>query len=268
MMRWNEVQSDAAAWLEAGRQSLEVSPLYTDHKRLEKRTGNYRLTSPESGAMIGESNNLRKRAKRLLKSEIAKTTDYLKPVIQVSYTDFGRKELEETPKQTDSHLAQVGPGRYDWEELQADSLELLTQGFQQLECVRPLEWMARRAEAAPGVYLVFKHSELLYINHSQNVLQSLNNHSNNTPTSALRRAIATYELGLSLKTAEELGKTDPSQTPYERHHLELNENFEVNHYLQDCLVVNLPVTIGRLELAEALNQHFAPKLMIKQRSIT
>lgn len=267
-MRWNEVQSDAQAWLEAGRQVLEVSPLYKDHKRLEKRTGNYRLTNPEKVALIGETNNLRKRAKRLLKAEISDSNNMSTPLIQVSYTDFGRKELEETQGTFDKQLTDYQSTQFSWEELQAESLELLSQGFQQLEYVRPREWMARQAEATAGIYMVFKDNELLYINHSNNLLHSLNLHSNSTPASGLRRAIATYELGMDLKTAQEVGQEAPNFQPYARQHLSLTENFAINHYLQECLVVNLPVTLGRIELSEALCHHFAPKLMIKQTAIT
>lgn len=292
MMRWNDVQRDATAWLESGRHMLAASPQYTDHKRLEKRTGNYRLTGLEQDGIVGESNNLRKRAKRLLKLPLNQTGDSSKAIIQVSYTDFGRKELEEVSIATDRSLKNHEPNKpdklnkpnnldtpdnldnldtldnFDWEELQAESLDLLAQGFQQLEYVRPREWMARQVDPIAGIYLVFKQEELLYIQHSDNVLQSLNIHSNNTPVSSFRRAIASYELGLELKTAEEVGKGNLHQTAYERHHLELNDNFAINYYLQDCLVVNLPVTIGRIELAEALTKYFAPKLMIKQRSIS
>lgn len=267
-MYWNEVQKDAAAWLEAGRHVLEMSPQYDNHKRLEKRTGNYRWISQDNRAMVGETNNLRKRAKLLLKEEPTELSQQPTPFIQVSYTDFGRKELGEFPKSADQPSQQLGADEFSWDDLQAESLNLLSQGFQQLECVRPREWMARQAEAEAGVYMIFKQDELLYINHSDHLLRSLNLHSNSTPESVFRRAIATYELGLTLKTAEEVSKGDQGFNPYERHHLSLSENFEINHYLQDCLVINLPVSLGRIELAEALINHYSPKLMVKERAIT
>lgn len=265
-MRWNNVQCDAATWLAAGQLALKESPQYSNHKQFEKRTGNYRLTNLAGEATVGETNNLRKRAKRLLKAEIAEQqAGQSSPLIQVAYTDFGRKELEEcTP--TLNQLAQVEG--VTWQDLQAQGSALLSQAFEQLEYIRPREWMARQAEATPGVYMVFKQHDLLYIDESENVLNSLNLHSSNTPQSNLRQAIASYELGLELKTAAEVTSSVSNSSPYERTHLSMNENFAVNHYLQGCFVVNLPVKLGRLELVEALQTHYSPKLTIKHRTIT
>lgn len=276
-MRWNDVQETAADWLSAGVAVLDQSPQYTNHKALEKRNGNYRMSNLGQQAPIGESNNLRKRAKRLLKEVVEQPA--ATPLIQVTYTDFGRRELQEFTCLSDCKLSAVKsnsePGmlanqeQIMWEELQAESLDLINQGFHELKLVRPREWVARQCQASAGVYLVFKNSELIYLNQSQNVLRSLNLHSNATTESTLRQAIATYELGLALKMASEIGHPNQeSGQAYDRHHLTQAENFEINHYLQECLVVSLPVSIGRLELTEALTRYYSPKLVIKQRMIT
>ena len=219
--------------------------------------------------MVGETNNVRKRAKRLLKAETSeRQASQGSPLIQVSYTDFGRKELEEYRPTLDQVTDDSELDSATWHELQAEGSSLLNQAFEQLEYIRPREWMARQAEAKPGVYLVFKQHDLLYIDESENVLNSLNQHSSNTPQSILRQAIASYELGFELKTAAAVASGVTNSSPYESHHLSLSENFEINHYLQECFVINLPVTIGRLELAEALKTHYSPRLTIKQRTIT
>lgn len=276
-MRWYDVQETTAGWLAAGVAVLEQSPQYTNHKVLEKRNGNYRLSNWEQQATIGESNNLRKRAKCLLKKVVEQPE--ATPLIQVAYTDFGRRELLEFSSTSDYQLSalksineaemHVKQEQLMWDELQAESLDLINQGFHELKLVRPREWMARQCQASAGVYLVFKNSELIYLDQSQNVLRSLNLHSNATADSTLRQRIATYELGYTLKTASENGHLDQqSGQTHGCQPLTQVENFEINHYLQDCLVVSLPVSIGRLELTEALTRYYSPKFVIKQRMMT
>lgn len=269
-MRWMDVQENAAGWLSAGVTVLEQSPQHTNHRTLEKRNGNYRLANFGQEVPIGESNNLRKRAKRLLKEVVDQSA--ATPLIQVTYTDFGRRELQGFTSLSACEKSTAGSlteQQVMWDELQAASLDLINQGYQELKLVRPREWMARQSQATAGVYLVFKNSELVYLDQSHNMFESLNVHSNSTPDSTLRQAIATYELGFSLKTASEIKQLNQeNRQADERHHLSQAENFEVNHYLQECIVVSLPVTIGRLELTEALTRYYSPKLVIKQRTIT
>ncbi|MRI85839.1 hypothetical protein GIY09_08165 [Aerococcaceae bacterium WS4759] len=266
-MRWTDLQANANQCLLYGRQALESSPHYTNYKSFEKRTGNFLVSLDSQVVFLGESNNVRKRVKRLLKETSPNNTGEglsnkeAGMRVQVAYNDLGRKELEEL-KSLDTKNVQVTEQEMSkWEILQADSLALLTQAHQNMKSMRPCEWTMRQADSVAGVYIIFQGNQPIYIDHAANLLTALNDHSNNTSQSTFRQMIARNELGFTLKTQT----TETS--PYGLY-LDRAEEYAVNHYLMDCLVVTMPVTFGRLELAEAMVNYYAPMFNVKSRKIT
>ena len=250
-----------------GRQALESSPHYTNYKSFEKRTGNFLVSLDSQDVFLGESNNVRKRVKRLMKEASPNNTGEVLSNkeagmhVQVAYNDLGRKELEEL-NSPDTKMIQVTENEMaKWETLQADSLALLTQAHQNMKGMRPCEWTMRQADSVAGVYIIFQGNQPIYIDHAANLLTALNDHSNNTSQSTFRQMIARNELGFTLKTQT----TETS--PYGLY-LDRAEEYAVNHYLMDCLVVTMPVTFGRLELAEAMVNYYAPMFNVKSRKIT
>ena len=110
----------------------------------------------------------------------------------------------------------------------------------------------------PGVYLVRRSDELIYVGETHNFNERIGSHHGRTRMSTLRRTIGEKIFGFAFKTQAELGNLKSKDS--KKKHFTKEEDSIVDQFISECEFTVYPVSIGRLELEATLIQRFSPML--------
>ena len=182
------------------------------------------------------------------------------PRVRLLETRFGRKELEEflmvTPgarlnlahrKRYQKHKIADLPSPKAWIGCQRTAVGILSISRQHCEDLTRSEWENAQPPSAAGIYLVWRHGELVYLGQSHNLKERYDTHSTRTRFSALRRSIGTVRLSHTF-------------VPGKKWHFIETADEDVNQFLRSCKYACLPIALGRLEIEELLISKMTPQL--------
>ena len=117
------------------------------------------------------------------------------------------------------------------------------------------EWIKRKFQSEPGVYIVFEHGKLVYVGETGNIRKRIRDLLD-TRNHTLRRSIGKRHF------AEETGYKDASSSRKFPEHIER----KIIDYMEKNLkICALPINVGRKELEERIQDKYRGKLY-NQRS--
>lgn len=144
-----------------------------------------------------------------------------------------------------------------WNRVQNKSDKLLMQALDHIEA-QLMQSDSAENSALPGIYIVRRNNEIIYIGESLSMAKRLNAHQKTTRFSAFRRSVAKAYLGFELKTKAELGILESQDK--KRFFFSPEEELQVNQFVDTCSFWKMPVSFGRFELENALIKQYAPQL--------
>lgn len=269
-MEWIELQQQASQVLQGGLSGLLSSTLENRPGTVTTASGNYLLFAESEPLYIGQALNLRQRLSTHQRSK--KFEPFLETLgFRTMEVAIGRKEIEEygmfslkTPLNkshrnrvfNDSELLDQQAFEL-WGSVQNQSDKLLMQALEHIEAQLILPDSTENS-TLPGIYIVRRNNEIIYIGESLSLVKRINVHQKTTRFSVFRRSVAKAYLGFELKTKAELGILESQDK--KRFFLSPEEELQVNQFVDTCSFWKLPVSFGRFELEDALIKQYAPQL--------
>ena len=227
---WKNIQIESAGILDQGLKTLYSLNSLSELSNIPDIAGNYMIFENNKPIYIGQSQHVPNRMRQHLSSKKFKDREISFTLLPVN---LGRKEIEEY-------------------------------GILQFKNNKAIPWKDAILSNSPGVYLLYKNTDILYIGEGISLSGRYAMHVGQTRMSVLRRKIATRKLGFSLKTKQELGYDTSKDS--KRSFLSNLEDVEVSKYLDDCTLKFMEVDFGRLELESQLIHLFKPELNSKNNN--
>ena len=268
---WKNIQIESAGILDQGLKTLYSLNSLSELSNIPDIAGNYMLFENNKPIYIGQSQHVPNRIRQHLSSKKFKDREISFTLLPVN---LGRKEIEEygcfyfKGMENKFHHHRVFDRKdnslLNWNTIQQDHEEILRNGILQFKNNKAIPWKDAILSNSPGVYLLYKNTDILYIGEGISLSGRYAMHVGQTRMSVLRRKIATRKLGFSLKTKQELGYD--TSTDSKRSFLSNLEDVEVSKYLDDCTLKFMEVDFGRLELESQLIHLFKPELNSKNNN--
>jgi len=192
----------------------------------------------------------------------ARADSILEVTIQSLSVGLGRKELEEFGiENLATSLNRLHRGKRavyygdcvdpaDWDTVQAQSAELISEGVQSFDSAQSNRWAESRPMTVAGIYCVWNHDDLIYFGETTDIAERFSTHSTNTYFSALRRSI-----GTKIFSFEFIGKKKFRDA----------DDDEISAYLNRCNYASMPIALGRREIEEHLIETRQPILNKKSK---
>lgn len=267
-MNWQELQNNHHVVLRGSLLDSLNCPNLRHVKEASTQAGNYLIYNQKQLLYVGQGLNIQKRLSSHFKN--SKYTVYGNNLLFKEFPNqLGRKEFEEyvmfylkTANNT-SHKKRIFKVFEEseetalsmWKQSHSIKQKLLSEGL--IEAVEKVNNNWEDTEQ-PGVYLVRRNNELIYVGETLSLNQRISSHHMRTRMSVLRRTIAKDIMGFNLKTQAELGNLKSRDK--KKSFLTSKEDLLVNQFISECNFSIYRVLIGRIELEEMLIQRLSPML--------